>query len=94
MEEDDDPVGAWLCEVGLEDFAATFKKEGFEGVACLKELQGLTAQQLVALAASFEPPARSPARRAVPSAASGQELQRWLLTEHPLHGTLLTEVDG
>eukprot|EP01043_Picozoa_sp_COSAG02_P092335 COSAG02_NODE_28962_length_578_cov_6.022157_1_plen_90_part_01 len=70
--EEDDPVGAWLVEVGLEDFAPTFKREGFEGVACLNELQGLTAQQLVALAASLEPAtaARSPDRRAAPSAAA------------------------
>ena len=41
---DDDPVGAWLIEVGLQDFGQTFKREGFEGKECLAELQGLTAQ--------------------------------------------------
>eukprot|EP01043_Picozoa_sp_COSAG02_P010915 COSAG02_NODE_394_length_23152_cov_13.232204_18_plen_944_part_00 len=72
MAEEDDPVGAWLVEVGLEDFAPTFKREGFEGAACVKELQGLTAQQLVALAASLEPTAaaRSTDRGTGPSAAS------------------------
>ena len=74
-EMEDDPVGPWLIEVGLEYFAATFKREGFEGEECLAELRELTAQQLVALAGSFEPerseqtPSSTPATPA-PSIAS------------------------
>ena len=76
-----DPVPAWLLEVGLEEFAPAFKREGFEGRGCLDELKELTPAQLVALSASIselEPPESAAAE---PAAAVGAPVARTKATE-------------